>query len=397
MEPATDWVASGNGMALDFDGSNDSVTTQATLGITTNRVTVACWVRPGRLTRGDLVARWLTGAASGDQFVLLYGIVSGKPAFYVSTGSGAAGGSTGAGTMEIGRWHHVAGTYDQSSISVFLDGVFQASTAYSAGLPTGSKQYSIGSNLFTDGYTQGQIDDVRVYDRSLTRSEIAILATRRGVAYETYRTPVVRGFSGGGAYTIAADQGSFSLTGQDAGTLAARVVGGEQASFTLSGQNANLLRGLSVVSDVGTFALTGQAADLLATRTITADQGGFTLSGQDATLTYLTAGSLAGDQGSFALAGQDAALKLGRRVVADQASFVFSGQDATLNKGVTLAADVGSFVYSGQDALLRRSVRLACDSATFAFTGRAADLVYSGSVGSSRAFYVYYTMMMTGA
>jgi hypothetical protein len=41
----------------------------------------------------------------------------------------------------------------------------------------------IGANP-TDAFTDGQIDDVRLYGRALHSSEIRLLASRRGIAYE---------------------------------------------------------------------------------------------------------------------------------------------------------------------------------------------------------------------
>lgn len=95
---------------------------------------------------------------------------------------------------------------------------------------------------------------------------------------------------GGGptAYTLTADAGSFTLSGQDAGFVVGRIL----------------------TADAGSFALTGQDAALRIGRVITADAGAFVLTGQDATLTVTPAGgtayTLTAEAGSFALTGQDA-------------------------------------------------------------------------------------------
>ena len=169
-----DWVVSVGRGALDFDGSNDGVLTNSAPAITTNAVTVCTWLNPSRLTRGDLVTRWVGGASSGDQFNLLYGLTSGKPQFYVAFGpSGGTNSGTGSATMAIGRWHFVTGIWTGSACEVYLDGVFQSRSTTAGTLrTTAGSQFSIGRNLSTDGYTQGQLDDIRIYDRALSASEV---------------------------------------------------------------------------------------------------------------------------------------------------------------------------------------------------------------------------------
>jgi len=51
-------------------------------------------------------------------------------------------------------------------------------------------------NDIGDGWN-GLIDDFRVYNRAITQSEISLLATRRGIAYE--RTRAVRAFISSGS------------------------------------------------------------------------------------------------------------------------------------------------------------------------------------------------------
>ena len=104
--------------------------------------------------------------------------------------------------------------------------------------------------------------------------------------------------SGGTSYTLAADVGAFTLSGQDAGLLAGRTVAGDAGSFALSGQDAGLYVGRKVTGDAGAFAFTGQDADLVYTQpgvyTLAADAGSFALNGQDASLLYSAESTNAG-------------------------------------------------------------------------------------------------------
>lgn len=79
-------------------------------------------------------------------------------------------------TVNANEWHHLAGTYDGSTLKVYKDGVEGNTTASGSG--TGidnTRDFSIAS---TEGITRfwvGKIWDARVYDRALTQSEIQTL------------------------------------------------------------------------------------------------------------------------------------------------------------------------------------------------------------------------------
>ena len=83
------------------------------------------------------------------------------------------------------------------------------------------------------------------------------------------------------SYTLTADSGSFTLTGQSANLLAGRRLTASAGSFALSGQNANLLCGRTLTAGAGSFSLTGQAANLNDAHVLTASVGVFTLAGND--------------------------------------------------------------------------------------------------------------------
>lgn len=112
------------------------------------------------------------------------------------------------------------------------------------------------------------------------------------------------------SYTLTAESGAFTLSGQDAALEATRTLGAEAGSLTLSGQAATLAAGRRVSAEAGSFALTGQDATPLVGRRVGADAGGFVLTGQDAAL--IAPSELQADAGAFALTGGDATLRVVR-------------------------------------------------------------------------------------
>lgn len=73
-----------------------------------------------------------------------------------------------------GQWHHIAVTYEQGTIRIFIDGAQQGSKTGAEAL-TAAGAYSVGANGWGSNYN-GVIDDIRVFSRTLNEEEIAALA-----------------------------------------------------------------------------------------------------------------------------------------------------------------------------------------------------------------------------
>jgi hypothetical protein len=72
----------------------------------------------------------------------------------------------------LGRWQHVAATYDGSVARFYVDGVETAATSFSGNVGD-SNAWRMGAyGTPSTGYLDGFIDNVRIYDRALTASEI---------------------------------------------------------------------------------------------------------------------------------------------------------------------------------------------------------------------------------
>ncbi|HEY2366699.1 MAG TPA: LamG domain-containing protein, partial [Polyangiaceae bacterium] len=76
-------------------------------------------------------------------------------------------------------WHHLAWTFDTGKTTLFLDGVSTAvsTTAPSTLVDDPTSTLTVGCHPGSTIYPfQGVIDEMRVYDRALTASEITSLA-----------------------------------------------------------------------------------------------------------------------------------------------------------------------------------------------------------------------------
>jgi hypothetical protein len=169
MDPASDWVASGKG-ALDFDGVDDFVNT-GNWSNSLTRISVSAWVRPTSGTRQDFVSKW---GSINYQYVLLQGVTASRFQFYISTTSSNAIGSGDSTTViSAGVWYHVVGTYDGSTVRLFINGLLENSTSHSGNLSASTQNNLIGKS--GDALFAGQLDDIRIYNRALTAGEVSQL------------------------------------------------------------------------------------------------------------------------------------------------------------------------------------------------------------------------------
>lgn len=156
------------GRQLDCSSGSATVTVNSPIRITTQAISLLAVIVPQVLTRGDLVTRWDTGAAAGDQFNLLYGLTSGKPQVYIQTGGTIQTSGVGATAMVVGKPYTIGGAADGADSQVFLDGVLQASGGVAAGpntVPTTTM--IIGDNAAASGHANAQFLMVAVWNRRL--------------------------------------------------------------------------------------------------------------------------------------------------------------------------------------------------------------------------------------
>ncbi|TSC55221.1 MAG: hypothetical protein LiPW30_687 [Parcubacteria group bacterium LiPW_30] len=172
------WVTGKLGKALSFNGTNSVVDFGTKFPNITTAITVSAWVNPGstQMTYADI---W--GNHQGD----VKGIVMQQNAattnqFLWSYGNGV-GWTNNSGTFNLtaNTWTHVVAIKDASYCYVYLNGVEQVSArgnCVSDIVPATTMNFSAGLGYAGGGrYFNGKIDDIRVYNRALSASEVSDL------------------------------------------------------------------------------------------------------------------------------------------------------------------------------------------------------------------------------
>jgi hypothetical protein len=163
-------TASGRfGRALSFDGINDRVDVPdaASLDLT-NAMTLEAWVRPS--------------SNSGWQTALLKerGTAGHVYALYASNGATpitesyltSYNGATAPNPLALNTWTHLASTYDGTTLRLYVNGTQVATKAFSGAMAATASPLRIGGNAVWGEYFTGLIDEVRVYNRALSATEI---------------------------------------------------------------------------------------------------------------------------------------------------------------------------------------------------------------------------------
>ena len=164
------WSPQGKfGGALSFDGVNDWVTVASTplLNLTTG-MTLEAWVFPTATTgtRDILIKE----GSNVDIYNLYARNGQGLPEANVFVGGSNR---TAPGTaLAPNVWTHLAGTFDGNTLRLFINGAQAASAAASGAVSTSTGALRIGGNSLWGEYFQGRLDEIRVYNRALTQSEI---------------------------------------------------------------------------------------------------------------------------------------------------------------------------------------------------------------------------------
>jgi hypothetical protein len=167
------WSTQGKfGNALSFDGVNDWITVNASslLNLTT-AMTLEAWVFP--TTTSGVRDILIKEGANADIYNLYARNWRGRPEVNVLVGgANRVAEGTAAQGPAANVWTHVAGTYDGTTLRLYINGVQVASLNQSGAIATSTGPLRIGGNSLWGEFFQGRIDEVRIYNRALTPAEI---------------------------------------------------------------------------------------------------------------------------------------------------------------------------------------------------------------------------------
>jgi hypothetical protein len=160
-----------NPRSLDFDGADDFVSIPASSSFSElEELTVAAWFNTDTLSVPN--SHRVIATLLPSTYLSLN--VNGAARPFISMRIGGSQ-QTLRSTFypEVGRWYHVAATYDGTTMRIYVDGELQNTKGDLSGtVDMGlTRSKLIGSYTTAGREFDGRIDDVRVYGRALSLSD----------------------------------------------------------------------------------------------------------------------------------------------------------------------------------------------------------------------------------
>ncbi len=182
ISPTISEVPSAANTTLDFDGLNDRVLISNSASLTfTSEFSVQAWIYPRANTYSRIFTKYSGGASFQGEFV--FDTYDGSNPTFLANGRGLrlvftganGGGVISPNVLTLNSWNHVAGTFNNGVLKLYVNGVEvnSGSTIFTS-IPSSSLGFAIGEdvNVNQSEYFNGQIDELSLWNKALKPSEI---------------------------------------------------------------------------------------------------------------------------------------------------------------------------------------------------------------------------------
>jgi hypothetical protein len=129
-------------------------------------MTLEAWVKPATID-----SEWRDIIYKGEDIYYLECTTSSDGAPGVG-GTFAATSLYGTDLLSEGAWAHLAATYDGADLRLYVDGTQVASQTQTGLIESSTNPLHLGGDEFFGQFFDGVMDEVRIYNRALSASEI---------------------------------------------------------------------------------------------------------------------------------------------------------------------------------------------------------------------------------
>jgi len=171
---------SGSGCSLAFNGSSSYVSASGVILSDNSPFTFSAWIRFSVSQTGTSIMGKHNNAMGGASLGI-HDSVADRIKFHLNVYASQRVQSTVA--LNDDKWHSVVGTWDGTALKLYIDGVLNASANVSAALTYPTADFQIGKWVGGAQYFNGSIDQVRVYGKALTASEVGKLYAESAPKY----------------------------------------------------------------------------------------------------------------------------------------------------------------------------------------------------------------------
>jgi hypothetical protein len=145
-------------------------------------ITVAAWIRVEGIT-GDhqiILGKWY-GYEKYASYVLEMQPDGQTAQFCIFNSTGARSDAVSSVTIPIGEWAYIVGTYDGHTVKIYVNGVLVGTSELCGPINVENQPVLIGAHTawWDRNWFNGIIDEVKVYNRSLSAEEVWAEYTRQ--------------------------------------------------------------------------------------------------------------------------------------------------------------------------------------------------------------------------
>ncbi len=228
--------------ALRFDGTDDFVTINVNPALNiSSAITIETWffaVKPPRFQ--NVIQNVISKATDVDNNAYIFPRTSDgwqnlEFLLYLN-GQGWQTLSVPFGTTKLNQWHHVAATYDGAQMKVYIDGVLSGTLNIAGTISVNNEPLTLGNHpgFYFESFL-GSIDEVRIWNRSLSQCEIG----------NNKNCSLVLPMNGLAVY-YKLDQGNVNADNSAVTTLldeTSNQINGSLINFALNGTTSNWVSG----------------------------------------------------------------------------------------------------------------------------------------------------------
>ena len=164
-----------------FDGNGDYIKVNNSQSLNpTNAITISLWFRPIKYYGTGYDAIVLKPYTSHEspyyQYILgiagSHGLEPYNFAFNACINGVNVGINSGSNTWTEGNWYNVIGMYNGKALKLYVNGVLMKSYDVEGSISVYNTDLFIAKQANINTFTPGTIDNVRIYRRALTESEV---------------------------------------------------------------------------------------------------------------------------------------------------------------------------------------------------------------------------------
>jgi len=156
-------------------------------------ISVSAWIKSNNISRNEGILYIGTGLGAIGEFE----IAKNTGEIFVRIDRNGVYVATGSLSGYEGNWLHVTGTYDGTNVKLYFNGELVDSYAHSVSLSFTGDDPIIGSYYTKGSFNfNGDIDEVRVYNRALSDREVAYLYNTSAYKYYNFADSFTSDFHG---------------------------------------------------------------------------------------------------------------------------------------------------------------------------------------------------------